>query len=216
MQTAALQDATAQAASARSRLYLLLACVFAFPDEEIHESIRDGSLACSIEQLCAQLPYRFAAADLSALESADQPYADFESEYIRLFDVGAAGPPCPLYGGVYIGDRMKVMEDAVRFYNFFGLHLSPEMRELPDHVTTELEFLHYLTFREAGARENGEDPSSLLRAERDFLARHLCRWVPRMQERLAKQDTCLFYKGLVEFAAAFFESDQRYAAASTK
>ena len=47
MQIAALQDANAQAASARSRLYLLLACVFAFPDEEIHESVRDGSLAGS-------------------------------------------------------------------------------------------------------------------------------------------------------------------------
>ena len=109
---------------------------------------------------------------------------------------------------------MKTMEDATRFYNFFQLRVSPEMQELPDHITTELEFLHYLTFREAQARQQGTDPTPLLRAERDFLARHLCKWVPRMQARLAKQTTLPFFPALVGFAAVFFVADQAYAAAA--
>jgi putative transposase len=40
--------------------------------------------------------------------------------------------------------------------------------------------MHYLTFQEAQA----EDPSSYRLAQRDFLARHLARWVPLMVERL--------------------------------
>ncbi len=212
--TAAVEDASARAAGSRSRLYLLLAGAFGFPDEELYGAIRDGSLATAIAELCASLPYALAPSDPGGLATADADYVGHESEYIRLFDVGAAGPPCPLYGGTYLGDRMKVMEDAVRFYNFFGLHLSPEMNELPDHVTTQLEFLHYLTFREAETREQGGDPSSLLRAEQDFLERHPARWVPRLRERLEKQNGCRFFESLATFAVDFFEADRRWAAAS--
>jgi DMSO reductase family type II enzyme chaperone len=111
---------------------------------------------------------------------------------------------------------MKVMEATVRFYNYFQLKLSSTQRELPDHITTELEFLHYLTFRETEARQSGADPSSLLRAERDFLTRHLCKWVPRMQARLAKQETDPFFPALVHFAASFFEADRAYTAATAR
>ena len=214
MELADLQTEAERAAAERSRVYQLLALAFAFPDEDLYDAVRDGSLAATLADACAALPYDAAGAVTSDLGVAPDAYADFESEYIRLFDVGAAGPPCPLYDGVYVGDRMKVMEDATRFYNFFGLRLSPQMRELPDHITTELEFLHYLTFREAETRQAGLDPSSLLRAERDFLARHLCKWVPRLQARLAKQTTDPFFPALVHFAATFCERDRAYAAAA--
>ena len=197
----------------RSRLYQLLAMAFAFPDEDLFSAIADGTFAVAVARACAVLPYDLRGLDGLDLGGVATAYADFESEYIRLFDVGAAGPPCPLYGGVYIGDRMKNMEDATRFYNFFHLRLSPQMHELPDHITTELEFLHYLTFRETELRQQGQDPASLLRAERDFLARHLCKWVPRMQARLAKQECLAFFPALVRFALAFLNADQQYAAA---
>jgi DMSO reductase family type II enzyme chaperone len=214
MELANLQTDAQCAAAGRSRLYQLLAMAFAFPDEDLYDAVRDGSFAAVIADACTALPYDMAGAVTSELRVAPDSYTEFESEYIRLFDVGAAGPPCPLYGGVYIGDRMKVMEDATRFYNFFHLRLSPEMRELPDHITTELEFLHYLTFREADAQQNGLDTGSLLRAERDFLARHLCKWLPRLQAKLAKQSAGPFFPALVRFAATFFERDQTYAAAA--
>jgi len=214
MELATLQTDSARATAGRSRLYQILALAFAFPDEDLHAAVRDGSLATALADTCRALPYDVSGALTSDLCAAPDAYVDFESEYIRLFDVGAAGPPCPLYGGVYIGDRMKVMEDATRFYNFFHLRLSSQLRELPDHITTELEFLHYLTFREAEARQAESDPSSLLRAERDFLARHLCKWVPRLQAKLAKQHAAPFFPALVRLAAAFFTRDHAYAAAA--
>jgi DMSO reductase family type II enzyme chaperone len=201
-------------AAARSRLYRLLAIAFAFPDQEFYGAVHDGTFAKTAVEIAAALPYDLTAAVTLGLGTVAEPYGDFESEYIRLFDVGAAGPPCPLYGGVYVGDRMKVMEDATRFYNFFGLRLSPDMRELPDHITTELEFMHYLTFREAEARQHGVDALPLLRAQRDFLARHLCRWVPQLQARLARQTTPPFFTALVQFVATFFVHDRQYAAAA--
>lgn len=212
MELTALHSAAEHMAAQRSRLYQLLAAAFAFPDEEFFGAVQDGTFATALAHLCEALPYDLTGVATLGLGGVGDAYGEFEAEYIRLFDVGASGPPCPLYGGVYIGDRMKVMEDATRFYNFFSLRVSPELRELPDHITTELEFLHYLTFREVEARQQGLDPTPLLRAQRDFLARHLCKWVPRLQARLAKQTTLPFFAALVRFAAAFFEYDHGYAA----
>ncbi len=211
MELTNLQTEPERVAASRSRLYQLLAIAFAFPDEAFHTALRDGSFMTLLSAACAVLPYDLSGVATLEPHSAAETYGEFQSEYIRLFDVGAAGPPCPLYGGVYAGDRMKVMEDATRFYNFFHLRLSPEMHELPDHITTELEFLHYLTFREAEARQRGLDPTPLLRAERDFLARHLCKWTPRLQARLAKQASSPFFPALVRLASAFFAADQAYA-----
>lgn len=199
-------------AASRSRVYQLLAMAFAFPDAEFVESIRDGTLAGALREACAGLPFAFAA-PLDALRTVEGTAEDFESEYIRIFDVGTGSPPCPLYGGTYGGDRMQTMEDAVRFYDYFGLHLSEQRRELPDHLTTELEFLHYLTFREAELLQRGADPASLRRAQRDFLARHPGKWVPKMEAKLARQTTNPFFPALVRCAAAFFAADHAYAAA---
>ena len=216
MEVISLQSESAQTAANRSRMYQLLGAAFAFPDEDFFEAVHDGTFATTLAEMCVGLPYDLTRAATLDLIAGGTSCAEFESEYIRLFDVGPAGPPCPLYGGVYIGDRMKVMEDATRFYNFFHLRLSTEMRELPDHITTEMEFLHYLTFREAEACQEGLDVSSLLRAERDFLARHLCKWMPHLQARLAKQTTLSFFPALVRFTAAFLAADQAYAAAAAE
>jgi putative dimethyl sulfoxide reductase chaperone len=200
-------------AASRSRVYQLLAMAFSFPDAEFFESVRDGTLAAALAGACAGLPYDVTS-ELAAVGTVEGAPDEFESEYIRLFDVGTGTPPCPLYGGTYGGDRMETMEDALRFYNFFHLHLSDQLRELPDHMTTELEFLHYLTFRETEVLQGGGDPSSLRRAQRDFLARHLCKWVPKLQVKLARQETNPFFPALVRFAARFFAADQAYVAAN--
>ena len=209
-----LESGAAQTAAQRSRMYQLLTVAFGFPDEEFYAAVCDGSFLRAVTEVGGGLPYDVSDAATLGLATGGESKTEFESEYIRLFDVGAAGPPCPLYGGAYGGDRMKTMEEATRFYHFFELRLSPQLRELPDHITTELEFLHYLTFREAEARQNDADASPLLRAQRDFLARHLCRWVPRLEARLAKQKTLPFFPAVVRFACAFFERDQAYASAA--
>lgn len=209
MEVLNLRTAAEKGAAARSRVYQLLGLAFSFPDAEFFDSIRDGTLAAALDAACADLPYA-ASARPDGLRGVDGSPDDFESEYIRLFDVGTGRPPCPLYGGAYGGDRMQAMEDAARFYDYFDLHLSQERRELPDHITTELEFLHYLTFREAELLQRGAAPDSLQRAQRDFLARHLCKWVPKMRARIAQQTTSAFFLALVQWSADFFAADHAY------
>lgn len=183
-------------AARRSQAYGLFARAWEYPEAELRESITSGELA---ERLCETL----ASIDPALVEDADRQALaetgagdDLEVEYTRLFDVGPSGPPCPLHGGLYGGARMKVMEEAVRFYNHFGLSLSESPRELPDHLTTELEFLHYLSFREAQALQAGEDAEPFRRARRDFVERHAGRWIPRLRERLEAQDAAPFFREL--------------------
>ncbi|UCE85440.1 MAG: molecular chaperone TorD family protein, partial [Deltaproteobacteria bacterium] len=189
-------DATgpdAQRAAARSRAYQLFTEAFRYPQGDLLAAIASGDLAEALHKALSALdPGLATGVDTAALADTGQD-DDLAVEYTRLFDVGVSGPPCPLYGGLYGGARMKTMEEAVRFYNHFGLTLSDDPRELPDHITTELEFLHYLAFKEAEALGGGEDPGAFRRAQRDFLERHPGRFVPKLRERLEQQSPMRFF-----------------------
>jgi DMSO reductase family type II enzyme chaperone len=102
---------------------------------------------------------------------------------------------------------MKGMEEVIRFYNYFGLSMAETPRELPDHLTTELEFLHFLTFREAEALQRGETADSYRRAQRDFIARHPGRWIPKLRQRLEAQTPMPFFLELVHRIEGLLERD---------
>lgn len=197
-------------AAARSRAYRVFCAAFTYPDDWFRQVIRDGDLAEALrEALGAVDPVLAGAGDWPALADGGHD-DDLAVEYTRLFDVGMSGPPCPLHGGLYGGVRMTVMEEAVRFYNHFGLRLDEDERELPDHLQTELEFLHFLSFREAELLVAGQDPGAFRRAQRDFVARHPGRWVPRLQALLAEQEPPRFFRALVALLAAFLAHEQRH------
>jgi len=196
-------------AAARSRAYQLFARLFEYPDKEFGEAIRSGEVAESVRQAIAALdPSLLEESDWDALGNAGEGEDDLAIEYTRLFDVGASGPPCPLNGGLYTSARMKTMEEAIRFYNHFGLTLADSPREMPDHITTQLEFLHFLAFREVEALQGGEDPGPFRRAQRDFAARHPGRWIPKLRERIEAQDPMPFFRELVSQLARFLAHDQ--------
>ena len=202
--------------AARSRMYRLLAGAFAFPAEPFHRAVLDGGFLSEVLAIAAGLPYQLPLAEGEPLRTdlaeAAPDYVDFQSEYVRLFDVGVPRPPCALYGGLYLGSRRAAMEEVTRFYHHFGLSLGGESREMPDHVTTELEFMHFLTFREVAALEKGQDRGPYLRAERDFLQRHLTRWLPRVRPLAEKQKAAPFFLGLLGFTEAFLLKDLAHAA----
>ena len=195
-------------AAARSRAYLVLVHALEYPDAEHVEEIRSHALADALCEALGRVDPALAAGDWSALADAGADDDDLAVEYTRLFDVGSGGPPCPLYGGLYGDARMKTMEECVRFYNHFGLTLSDAPRELPDHLATQLEFLHFLAFREAEARDEGGDPGPWRRAARDFVERHPGRWVPKLRERLERQKAAPYFTALVERLERFLAEER--------
>ena len=191
------------AAAARSAFYRRLAEAFGFPAEAILEAIASGRFLSELLAEAAALPFELAVAEetRTALTGGDE----LEQEYIRLFEVGPGRPPCPLYEGSHRGGRMKIMEELVRFYEHFGLQ--PDPGDQPDHLCAELEFMHYLAFKEAAALSRPGPAGAFRLAQRDFLARHLCRWLPRLQLRLETLEPPPFYKALVGVAGAFAAAD---------
>jgi DMSO reductase family type II enzyme chaperone len=198
-------------AAMRSLAYQTFVRAFAYPGTQLAEAIGSGALAGELREILTAVdPSLVERADWEALRDAGRTEEDLAVEFTRLFDVGAGGPPCPLYGGLYSGARMKTMEEVVRFYNHFGLTLAEAPRELPDHLTTELEFLHYLTYREAEVLQAGGDPGPWRRAQRDFVARHPGRWVPKLRARLEAQTPMRFFQELVRCLEDFLESESAH------
>ena len=202
-------DYRQETVAARTVLYRELASALRFPSEQSYLIVLSGELRKRLTDCVAELPYAIEGVDglLAEIATDEQDYEAFQSGYVGLFDVGAGGPPCPLYGGAWGGDRQKVMEEALRFYRFFGLTISTEQRELPDQLSTELEFLHYLTFREVEALEEASDTGSLRRASRDFLSRHPARWLPKAHQKLMGLDATPALRALVGLAAAYCQAD---------
>ena len=197
-----------QRAAARSRSYQVFCAAFDYPEEPLCAAIRSGEVAQALRAALAEVdPLLTEDVDWSALAQVGEG-DELAVEFTRLFDVGASGPPCPLYGGLYFGARMKVMEEAVRFYNHFGLSLDESERELPDHLQTELEFLHYLSYREAEMLIEGQDAGPYRRAQRDFVARHPGRWVRLLCARLEQQQPQPYFLALARLLSRFLEHEQ--------
>ncbi len=202
-------------AELRSELYRTLAASFRFPSREFFEAVASGEFQAAFLRLLRAAPFQ-----VPHLELTLHPFAGLDgdldklcSEYIRLFEVGneRSKPPCPLYGGEYaVRPRLDVMEELVRFYGYFDLALSDSDRELPDHISVELEFLHYLAFRESHSLDSGGDYHSLRRAQADFIERHPASWIPRMRERLEAHRAPAFFLGLVALTAAILNADLGY------
>ncbi len=96
-----------------------------------------------------------------------------EAEFLEAFEPAASKTACSLYESANLGrDQISLYEELLRWYDHFGLQRKSKA-ELPDHISVELEFMHFLAFREHNAKLQGDDTSPLLRAQQEFLGRHL-------------------------------------------
>ncbi len=193
-------------AAARSSLYRCLATAFSFPTPELSEAFASGRFLEELLAAAAALPFPLSADD--GLRAGSTPaHEELQQEYIRLFEVGPGRPPCPLYEGSHRSGRTKIMEELVRFYEHFGLR--PEPGDLPDHLCAELEFIHYLAFKETAALHTGADGLPYRLAQRDFLRRHLNRWLPVLRLRLEQLDPPRLYLSLARLAEEACRQDVR-------
>ncbi|MFQ5902752.1 MAG: molecular chaperone TorD family protein [Candidatus Binatia bacterium] len=196
-------------AGSRSLLYSLLAKGFRFPLAEQYERVKGGQFADEAQGAAVHLPYN--GLQVGALGRGDGAgYEEFQSNYIGLFEIGGKhGAPSFLYEGEYGGGRMKVMEEVLRFYHHFGLRISEEKRDRPDHLASELEFMHLLTFKEAEALMQGKERSAYLNAERDFMRFHLNDFVAAVASRVGGSGVP-FYSDLARLAQGFCQKELGY------
>jgi DMSO reductase family type II enzyme chaperone len=203
-------DVTAECPPAEeiSRVYRLLGRCFSYPDSELYESFTQAGITAEVEQLIKALPFHV---DHQCICRFSHSHEEVETRYTTLFDIPLC--PIPLQETIYRKGEMSredVQEGVVRFFEHFGLGLKPEERDFPDNVVAELEFMSYLTAKEANAETEGKDTAPYRLGQRDFLSRHLCKWFKRMNQKMQKLVDEPFYQGIGNFTKEFLDTHLIY------
>jgi len=203
----------------RSKLYKLLSIGFHYPDPENFKTFQNGDFLDELMYNISLIPELNAImleySRIAAHRKDDMKrmtLAEFETEFTRTFDAGSPVPVCSPYEGHYCRrPRSMVMLEVSEFYNFFGMHMSQEegKREFPDHICAELEFLHFLTFKEEEAQRGDkvEEHKGYLLAQKDFLERHVNQWIPEFSLKLQESASMPFYTLLARITSCFITSE---------
>ncbi|MDP6183996.1 MAG: molecular chaperone TorD family protein [Gammaproteobacteria bacterium] len=204
-----LEDPLDQNAATRSRLYGLFVEVFTYPTERTMAGLTDGSRLEEITEVWRSSPIVMPAVPEPPAATGRGEAKDVPIVYTRMFEAGSGSPPVSLLERRYVSQtEHELWEHLLRFYSLFGLDFSNgRTPEQPDHLLTELAFMHYMSFLEAGAARGRDD---LRRGQRDFLAHHLSCWLPPFAEALAVERECDPYGALARLLAGAVTADLQY------
>ena len=187
----------------RGNCFKLLAACFYEPDRDLFID----------EQVCANLQNLLngwasgaseAAVNMEfSLKSAAQD--NLSIDHAALF-VGPFVLIAPPYGSVYLEKQRLVMGDSTmevqKMYREAGLTV--DVKEPPDHIAIELEFMHHLCMKEAESSAAGDAQGvERYRAlQRDFYSNAL-QWFPQFCAAIREGSTNPFYTELANCLERF-------------
>lgn len=186
----------------RSGFYGFLATVFR---SEPSEAQIKGMKSPAFREALGDLNFGFP-------ETGERELAgDLAVEYAALF-LGPGGHVSP-HESVHVKEGGQLLgEAAVAVRNYIeacGFEYDPDYHGLPDHLSTELEFMAEVSRQEAVAWRELEFGKTLncLEYEGEFLARHIGRWAPAFCERVLERAELPFYRRIVELMQNFLDSE---------
>ncbi|WP_447970877.1 TorD/DmsD family molecular chaperone [Nitrospira sp. M1] len=226
-------------ALARSKLYLLLSWSYLFPEDDEFleylqsgEFVEDGRAALenlntslekddpeSRESLLAISRHLDAIEEWVNSEGSNWNLQDLRDDHRRVFS-NVISLDCPpyetLFGNDHVFGQSYTMGDIAGFYSAFGLQLSSDIHERIDHLSVELEFLHYLAYKESYAliHDGPEKLRTVVEAEKRFVKEHVGRWVPLFSGMLKRKADFGFYKSLADFTSDWVDFEVKYLAVS--
>lgn len=199
---------------ARNRMYALLAKGFRYPDAHLSERVTDGSYAeeigAALDVCTPALAGEFRSGVAKDLQ-ASMPLHELESRYLSAFETNMPAPSVSLYEGSHHmhGNRPGLLLELKGFYRTFGLSMADSENDLEDALTAELEFMQFLSAKQVLAEEGALDKSPYLRAQNDFLQRHLDAWLPQLLVAAKCKVNHPFYLALIALAADFVAVDAK-------
>lgn len=194
----------------RGNCFKLLAVCFYEPEQDlfIEEQICQN-LAALLKEVAPD------AADAAnkmslALESnaQEQLNIDHASLFIGPFKLLAAP-----YGSVFYEKNRQLMGETTtrvhQFYNDAGLII--DQKEPPDHIAIELEFMHYLSLKEAEATSTGEQTTALTfrRMQVDFF-QYALSWIPDFCNAIRNGTGNSFYLALADCLEQFTNTASQF------
>jgi len=224
-------------ALSRSKLYLLLSWGFLYPeDEEFYNYLQEGefvedglsaieTLEKSLEATKATDKVRDLVAPMKKFldQIADWEqenfktweFSDLQDEHRRVFSnvISLDAPPYEtLFGNEHVFQQSHTMGDIAGYYKAFGLELAEVVHERLDHLSVEMEFLHFLAYKESYALcHDGEEKLQIVvDAEKKFVRDHVGRWAPLFADMASKKAQRGFFMFLCELCKAYIKFDCAY------
>lgn len=199
-----------------SHAYQFLSICLFEPDKELMELLNDKGYmdevgSCLGEIGNAKLSESFAQVQKELQQTS---LAALLEEYCFLFGSTTVAIDCPPYemyfGGSHIFQQNQDLADISGFYRAFGLEVSKEdTANRWDHIAVELEFLHFLTYKQGYAIENhgDEELKSCETAKKKFLNAHIGRWIQAFSKAVEKKSPAGFYGHVAKLANDFVHLD---------
>ncbi len=205
---------------ARLLFYRFLARCYAYPAPEFGQELRQAELWPQLQAAGEALGHAVhgKVGDLQdvidvASRQADASLLDLQIEYTYLFVNAIPHLPAPPYESAYSSEGLlmgKAVSEVLQAYREAGLVMGEEWGLMPDHLSTELEFMAYLVGQEAAAMRQAPAEAEIWRArQRGFLARHLLRWGPAFLARVTEHARRPFYARLADLTAALFRFEEQ-------
>jgi TorA maturation chaperone TorD len=198
---------------ARAFIFDLLSVSFAYPTEELYQSLLDGRYTEELEQQVSKLTNAEPLADMVGELAAycdNNPASDynvFESEYINLFEYNKDATPLHPNAHLYSDDEpqpVSVYQRLKSKYRDFDIEMaSDKVTEQPDHLSVQLEFFAYLHRLLLEDNDEGNQ-QKINNALSDFCVE--LEWTHRLAEQLRTRPAHAFYQPLVLFLLLMLET----------
>lgn len=190
---------------ARSEVYKLLSHAYYAPSRDFPEADYPDRLRTALASVGCD-PFATELHNLrSYLQSCREPL-ELAQEYTRLFRGPVKAQAYP-YESLYVDKEVlgKSALDVMRRYGEAGVSVAGDFKDLPDHISAELEFMHYLYGKELDALRSGdgEEAARFQLMAHSFLHEHLRRWVPPFVDCVLQHATSPFYLSLARITKEF-------------
>jgi putative dimethyl sulfoxide reductase chaperone len=205
---------------ARSTMYQILSACFLYPEERnlsmlkspdfqehkkdlmlCYEGVDDG---VELKRCLKEVQELFRGTTIEALQRVYQCIVGH-----------AMSKECPLYetqyGAAHVYQQVHELGDIQGFYKAFGLDISDIEKERCDHISVEMEFMHYLLYKQAYALENHGDEKAQIcvGAHKKFLKEHIGKWAPLFAVLFGRKAGEGFYYALSALTKEFLRLEMK-------
>ncbi len=195
----------------REDTYGFLAGIFRgeLTSEQIKEMIDSDMLSLMADVGCNIDPDFFKNKPIEQIEE------ELACEYASLF-IGP-GEHIPPYESIYVPDSSgkvgyywgECTVDVKNWVEHYGLKIAEKFASIPDHISTELEFMQNVVEQErlSWEKDDRETAERCIEVERAFFDKHINRWVRDFCERVIEAANLDFYKEIARLTKDFVSEE---------
>jgi TorA maturation chaperone TorD len=195
----------------RQVCYRLFASLFLYPEHSRLVEIQDAASFLTSDGYLFSDEVDYLIRQLADIDMDNG--RSIVNEYNRLFLIRPKAPPYETFYTDVEGQLRGLLTAKLEEkYLNAGLAISPDLNELPDHISVELEFMGYLCMKEAEVLQTDDelDANHFRELQVSFMRQHLALWFPKFAQRIKEADPGLIYQYLLPAIYGFlrYELDE--------